>query len=99
MGAFLWCVETLACLLGPLGGFFLSLPLAASADSMDPSPAPGLPSLDYDLGVVEDVISGPGLEGAARTCRVMRRPNVLPLSQIFHLLLKKKAFQCVLWLV
>lgn len=92
MGAFLLCAERLACLLGPLAGFFPSPPLAALADSVDPSPAPGLPSLAYDPGAVEDVIWAPGLGGAVLTCHVKRRPNVPPLSQTGHLLLKKGIF-------
>lgn len=92
MGAFLLCADLLS--PGPAGSapFFLSPPLAALADSADPSPASHLPSLARDLGVVEDLIWVSGLEGAALTRPIKRRPNVPPLSQIFHLSLKKRLF-------
>lgn len=92
VGAFLLCAEKLPCLLGPLAGCFPSPPLVASTDSVDPSPAPGLPSLAWDPGVAEDVIWVPGCEGAVLTCHVKTRPSVPPLSQTVHFLLKKGLF-------
>lgn len=89
-----FCVQTDLLSPRPAGSarFFLSPPLAALADSADPSPASDLPSLARDLGVVEDLIWVSGLEGAALTRPIKRRPNVPPLSQIFHLSLKKRLF-------
>lgn len=91
MGAFLLCAERLAGLLGPLAEFFQSPPLPAFAASVDPSPAPGLPSLACDPGVVEDVIWYQHLR-VPSSPSTSREDPTYTLEPDCHLLLKKGLF-------